>query len=82
MRSWPGILERSSSSAWFPDEDEILLRSYARPIVLLRKRANIQIAEAVAPGQRHLGLMLPYTPLHHLLLAEADVPAGDDQRKF
>jgi hydrogenase maturation protein HypF len=55
-------------------EDEILLRSYARPIVLLRKRDEIQIAEAVAPGQRHLGLMLPYTPLHHLLLADADVP--------
>lgn len=56
------------------NEDEILLRSYARPIVLLRKRNSIQIAEAVAPGQRQLGLMLPYTPLHHLLLADADVP--------
>jgi hydrogenase maturation protein HypF len=56
------------------NEDEILLRSYARPIVLLRRREKIQIAKAVAPGQRHLGLMLPYTPLHHLLLADADVP--------
>jgi hydrogenase maturation protein HypF len=55
-------------------EDEILLRSNARPIVLLRKRDEIQIAEAVAPGQRQLGLMLPYTPLHHLLLTDADVP--------
>ena len=56
------------------DEDEILLRSDARPIVLLRKRDNIPIAEAVAPGQRQLGVMLSYTPLHHLLLADADVP--------
>jgi hydrogenase maturation protein HypF len=56
------------------DEDEALLCSCARPIVLLRKRANIQLAEAVAPGQRQLGMMLPYTPLHHLLLADADVP--------
>ncbi|HSE87040.1 MAG TPA: carbamoyltransferase HypF [Candidatus Binatia bacterium] len=56
------------------NEDEILLRSYVRPIVLLRKRDRIQIAEAVAPSQRHLGLMLPYTPLHHLVLADADVP--------
>jgi hydrogenase maturation protein HypF len=55
-------------------EDEMLLCSDARPIVLLRKRANIQIAEAIAPGQRHLGLMLPYTPLHHLLLADLDIP--------
>jgi hydrogenase maturation protein HypF len=56
------------------NEDEILLRSYARPIVLLRKRDGIQIAEAVAPGQRQLGLMLPYTPLHHLLLTDTGVP--------
>jgi hydrogenase maturation protein HypF len=55
-------------------EDEILLRSYARPIVLLRMRDKIQLGEAVAPGQRQLGLMLPYTPLHHLLLMDADVP--------
>jgi hydrogenase maturation protein HypF len=56
------------------NEEEILLRSCARPIVLLRKHDRIQVAEAVAPGQRRLGLMLPYTPLHHLLLADADVP--------
>jgi hydrogenase maturation protein HypF len=56
------------------NEDEMLLCSNARPIVLLRKRDEIQIAEAVAPGQRQLGLMLPYTPLHHLLLADAGVP--------
>lgn len=56
------------------NEEERLLRSYGRPIVLLRKRENIRIAEAVAPAHRHLGLMLPYTPLHHLLLADAGVP--------
>ena len=56
------------------DEDELLLRSYARPIVLLRKRHKIQIAKAIAPGQRYLGLMLPYTPLHHLLITDAGVP--------
>jgi hydrogenase maturation protein HypF len=56
------------------DEDEILLQSVARPIVLLRRRDKIQLADAVAPGQRQLGLMLPYTPLHHLLLTGVDVP--------
>ena len=56
------------------DQDERLLASHKRPIVLLRKREKIQIAEAVAPGQRHLGLMLPYTPLHHLLLSDLDIP--------
>jgi hydrogenase maturation protein HypF len=56
------------------EDDEILLRSDARPIVLLWKRDNTKIAEAVAPGQRRLGLMLPYTPLHHLLLNDLDIP--------
>jgi hydrogenase maturation protein HypF len=56
------------------NEEEIMLRSRQRPIVLLRKREKIQIADAVAPAHRHLGLMLPYTPLHYLLLADADVP--------
>jgi hydrogenase maturation protein HypF len=48
-------------------EEEILLRT-ERPIVLLRKRAGSAIADSVAPGNRRLGVMLPYTPLHHLLL--------------
>jgi len=41
-----------------------------RPIVLLRRRPNSTIAKAVAPGMRDLGLMLPYSPLHHLLLED------------
>jgi hydrogenase maturation protein HypF len=56
------------------DKEEALLCSQERPIVLLRKRENIRIAEGVAPAHRYLGLMLPYTPLHHLLLADASVP--------
>jgi hydrogenase maturation protein HypF len=46
-----------------------LLASPRRPIVLLRKRAG-GVAENVAPGNPDLGVMLPYTPLHHLLLRE------------
>ncbi|HUA43142.1 MAG TPA: carbamoyltransferase HypF [Streptosporangiaceae bacterium] len=47
-----------------------LLTSARRPIVLLPRQpgADGLIAPAVAPGNRQLGLMLPYTPLHHLLL--------------
>jgi hydrogenase maturation protein HypF len=48
-------------------ERELLL-SPARPIVLMRRRAGVPVAEAVAPHTPLLGLMLPYTPLHHLLL--------------
>jgi hydrogenase maturation protein HypF len=49
---------------------ERLLASARRPIVLLPRRpgADRLIAPAVAPGNGQLGLMLPYTPLHHLLL--------------
>ena len=46
----------------------VLLTSAARPIVLLRRREDAQVAPSVAPGSPSLGLMLPYTPLHTLLL--------------
>ena len=51
-----------------PDEREVLT-SPQRPIVLLRKRANHAIAAAVSPRNAWFGVMLPYTPLHYLLLA-------------
>jgi hydrogenase maturation protein HypF len=47
-----------------------LLGSTPRPIVLLRKHQPIPIAEEVAPSNPFLGIMLPCTPLHHLLLRE------------
>jgi hydrogenase maturation protein HypF len=54
----------------FSSAERDLLRSAARPIVLLRKRLGIEIAEEVAPANPFLGIMLPYMPLHHLLLRE------------
>lgn len=45
-----------------------LLTSRERPIVLLRKRAACSLAPGVAPGNPYIGVMLPYTPLHYLLL--------------
>jgi hydrogenase maturation protein HypF len=44
-----------------------LLRSPLRPIVLVRKRVNSILNEAIAPDLGEVGLMLPYSPLHHLL---------------
>lgn len=51
-----------------------LLASAARPIVLLVRRPDAPLAPDVAPGTRRLGLMLPYTPIHHLLLDAAARP--------
>jgi hydrogenase maturation protein HypF len=48
------------------DEAKELLLCRARPIVLLPRLGDVD--PAVAPGNRQLGIMLPYTPLHHLLL--------------
>lgn len=45
-----------------------LLTSAGRPIVLLKKKAGAAIADEVAPGDPFLGMMLPYAPVHHLLL--------------
>jgi hydrogenase maturation protein HypF len=57
------------------DENErAILSSPQRPIVLLRRRADAPIAASVAPANRYVGLMLPYTPLHHLLCRELGEP--------
>jgi hydrogenase maturation protein HypF len=50
-------------------EEEKLLTSPQRPIVLLLKKEPNSISEAVAPRNRYFGAMLPYTPLHYLLLS-------------
>jgi hydrogenase maturation protein HypF len=50
------------------EEEEKLLLSVERPIVILRRREISPVAHAVAPYQDTLGVMLPYSPLHHLLL--------------
>ena len=51
-----------------------LLRSPERPIVLMRKSPGLALASAIAPGLDEVGLMLPYSPLHHLLLADFGGP--------
>jgi hydrogenase maturation protein HypF len=51
-----------------------LLAAPAAPIVLLKTRPETELAPSVAPGLNELGVMLPYTPLHHLLLKECGLP--------
>jgi hydrogenase maturation protein HypF len=55
------------------DEERALLQSPARPIVLLRRRGEI-VAPSVAPDASRLGVLLPYTPLHHLLWHDLGTP--------
>jgi len=55
-------------------EEEELLLSQRRPIVLLQRKPSSTIPSAVAPGLAHLGFMLPYSPLHHLLLKDLKQP--------
>lgn len=57
------------------DDAEQLLTGVQRPIVLLRKRTDSDIAEPVAPGIPWLGVFLPYAPLQHLLFADGRVKA-------
>jgi hydrogenase maturation protein HypF len=51
--------------------EERLLVSERRPIVLLKKQENIQLPSEIAPNNQYLGIMLPYTPLHHILFQNA-----------
>jgi len=60
--------------AWVSDAEAALLTSPERPIVLLTARPDSGLDPGVAPGLSQVGIMLAYTPLHHLLLALAKRP--------
>jgi hydrogenase maturation protein HypF len=53
------------------DASGALLTSRERPIVLAQRRPGASVAHSVAPTSRELGVMLPYSPLHHLLLDDS-----------
>ncbi|MBE0478889.1 carbamoyltransferase HypF, partial [Candidatus Aerophobetes bacterium] len=55
-------------------EEEHLLLSPRRPIVLLKRKDKEVLPEEIAPKNSYLGVMLPYTPLHYLLLEKAKIP--------
>jgi hydrogenase maturation protein HypF len=56
------------------DPERALLSTPARPILLARRRAEAAVAPSLAPGAPELGVMLPYSPLHHLLLHDTGIP--------
>jgi hydrogenase maturation protein HypF len=68
-------LTAAKAIAVFSDEEARLLESAERPIVLARKRrapAVLPLADGIAPGLLTYGIMLPYSPLHHLLFDKSD----------
>jgi hydrogenase maturation protein HypF len=67
-------LEEADELAVLRDEERQLLASVERPIVLAGRRLHSRLAAEVAPGNPLVGVMLPYTPLHHLLMRDAARP--------
>ncbi len=69
-------LEQAAALVQIDPQAAALLTSAEAPIVLLPRHLppRIAIADQVAPGHPHLGVMLPYSPLHHLLLRRLDFP--------
>jgi hydrogenase maturation protein HypF len=64
-------LAEAGSLCHLSPQERSLLLSRERPIVLARRRPDAGVSPHVAPGHGFLGLMLPYTPLHHLLMEHA-----------
>jgi hydrogenase maturation protein HypF len=69
-----GDVEAARTLCVVTEEERLLLESPERPIVLLPRLTGGGVAANVAPGNPNLGLMLPATPLHHLMLGELDFP--------
>ncbi len=67
-------LEALRRYAEVSEDERRVLESAAAPIVLLRARAGAGLAESVTNGSPWLGAMLPYSPLHHLLMDQLDAP--------
>jgi hydrogenase maturation protein HypF len=67
-------LEMLDAYCCYSEAEKSLISSHTTPIVLLKKRLPERIADSVAPNMNVLGCMLPYTPLHHLLLHNFNGP--------
>ncbi len=65
-------LDQVEDFAQLTDLERSLITAPERPIVLVRKRKDL--APSVAPGLKRIGVFLPYTPLHHIILRELNTP--------
>ena len=67
-------LAQAKATCKISEDEALLLISPKAPIILLPRGAWDWLCDEVAPGNPNLGVMLPYTPLHHLLMAELRFP--------
>lgn len=67
-------LEQIRRYCYVSNDEERLLTSYISPIVLLRKKENVSISDLVSPRNPFIGCMLPYSPLHLLIMSKLDIP--------
>jgi len=67
-------IDEAKRHCYVSPEEENLLTSPQSPIVLIKWREGSSVSWEVAPNLRLLGIMLPYTPLHHILLRDTGLP--------
>jgi len=67
-------IEAAKEHCYITSDEAELLASPNSPIVLLKWKADSPVTAAVASNLKYLGVMLPYTPLHHILLRETGLP--------
>lgn len=70
----PGLPGTAHASLRIDAETERALSDPKRPIVLARRRPDCPLSDGIAPGLDEIGAMLPYSPLHHLLVSDFAAP--------
>lgn len=74
MYPWEEDLASLRTAVMLEQAHERLLRDPMRPVVLVPRREGAPLAGAIAPGLGEIGVLLPYSPLHHLLLEDFGGP--------
>jgi len=69
-------IELVDQNCYLSEAELMYLNSPEKPILILKKRPESRIVQDIAPGQNTIGVMLPYTPLHHLLFKQ--IPGSED----
>ncbi len=67
-------VDEAKKHCYVSQEEEKLLTSPQSPIVLMKWKEGSSVSREVAPNLQYLGVMLPYTPLHHILLRDTQLP--------